>query len=190
MKKLLMCFVGLLFLSGAVAAQSPTIGLFGDQDVPPAEPYNSHCMTGIGMWIFEMWIWCLPSPDGQMCAEFAISYPANTIQSTVTPNAAIVSVTLGDLVNGMAVCYLTCQTTWNWCFHQQIYVTTTDATTIDIVGSPDNGGYLLFADCTPGYPLSDAVNLCGMQLNVDPGDPGCATGNAEASWGAIKSLFK
>jgi len=190
MKKLLMCLVGILVLSGAAAAQSPTIGLFANQDVPPAPPYNTHCATGVGFWQFDMWIWCLPSPDGQMCAEFRIAYPANSIESTVTQNDAIVSVTLGTLGEGMSVCYIGCQNTWNWCFHQAMFVTTAETTTIDIIGHPDNGGFILFADCTPGYPLSEAVVLCGMQLNVDPGDPGCATGMADATWGAIKSLYK
>ena len=189
MKKLLMCLAGLLILSGAAAAQSPTIGLFADQDVAPAPPYNTHCMTGVGFWQFEMWIWCLPPVEGQMCAEYRILYPANIIESTVTENGAIISVTLGDLGSGMSVCYLACQNSWNWCFHQLIYVTTAEATTIDIIDHPDTDN-IEFANCLDGYPTVDAVVLCGMQLNVDPGDVGCATGTVNASWGAIKGLYR
>lgn len=189
MKKLLMCLAVLLILSGAAAAQNPTIGLFADQDVAPAPPYNTHCMTGVGIWQFQMWIWCLPPVEGMMCAEFKLNYPLNIISSTVTDNSAIISVQLGTLDTGMSVCYLACQNSWNWCFHQLIYVTTGEATTIDIVDHPDTDN-IEFADCTPGYPTVEAVVLCGMQLNVATDDPGCQTGTQNASWGAIKSLYR
>lgn len=190
MKKLLMCLVGLLLLSSAAAAQNATIGLFADQDVAPAPAYESHCVTGEGLYTFEMWIWCRPSADGQMCAEFMLSYPANVITSTVTANVAIVSVSLGDLSTGMSVCFKTCQNTWLWCFHQLIYVTNTDVTTIDIMGHPENGGRILFADCREHYPLSEVPPICGMQLNTAPEDCFDPTGTEDSSWGAIKSLYR
>jgi hypothetical protein len=168
-----------LLVAGGAGAQLPPegfIGLFTD------DSHSNWCTEGIPMYPVEMWIWCLPSENGQMCAEFAVSYPSNVIQSTVNSNDAIISVMLGDLPNGVSVCYLTCQYEWNWPFHQTLYVTSDDETDVTII--PHLGvGLYQFANCQPGYP----TELCNIysDLNINHCE---LVSSRETTWGAVKAL--
>jgi hypothetical protein len=120
--------------------ENPYIGLFAD------EGRSISCVTGAGFYPVEMWIWCLPSWNGQMCAEFSIQYPGNVIQTTVTRNESIISVELGSLVDGMSVCYKECLSDWNWNYHQTLFVTNSDPSWIEVIPHPDYGG-VRFASC-------------------------------------------
>jgi hypothetical protein len=123
-----------------------------------------------------------------MCAEFMICYPANAIQSTVTANTAIISVSLGTLDTGMSVCYIVCQWDWHWCYHQLLYVTDGTQTNVEICPHPGVGVYQL-ANCEPGYPVEPVIIHSMLKLNHEcPPEP--CIGTEEASWGAIKSLVE
>lgn len=181
MKKALLLGLAILLISGAANAQG-YIGLYAD------DAHTTQCVNGL-MVPLTFWIWCLPGADGQICAEFMIGMPANTIPSTVTPNAPLISVTLGDLDSGVSVCYVGCQDDWNWCFQRTFYVTDGMQTVIEILGHPDTG-LVQFANCLDGYPLEPATAYPLMLLNVLPDDCPEIVGTEETSWGAIKSLFK
>lgn len=166
------------------------IGLFADYE------YSTWCVAGEGYYFFEMWVWCLPSYDGQICAEFAISYPSNVIQSTITRNTPLLAVTLPDCImceGNMCMvgcCYVSCQWDWHWIFHQQLYVTDQTPSYCEIVAHPYAGTYQL-ANCLPGYPVEPCIKYTNLFINYDFSDPECTvTSAAEASWGAIKSLLK
>jgi hypothetical protein len=141
----------------------------------------------VGFYPVEMWIWCLPDNQGQICAEFMIVYPPNVIQSTVTNNTDIISVTLGDLASGMSVCYVTCQWDWNWPFHQLLYVTDPTPSEVIITKHPDPTIMCpQFATCEPGYPTDCVSILTNLIINTE-----CAPiSTEEVSWGAIKGLYK
>ena len=186
MKKALLLMFAILLISGAVNAQLPPegyIGLYADAG------HTTQCVSGAGMYQVEMWIWCWPSVRGQICAEFRVLYPANLIQSTVTSNTDIISVTLGDLPAGMSVCYLACQTDWHWPFHQALWVTDATQTMIEIGSHPDAGVYQ-FANCNDGYPVEPCIAYPAMLINVAALDCPEILGTEDTSWGAIKSLFK
>jgi len=186
MKKALLLAFAILLISGAVNAQLPPdgyIGLYAD------EAHSTQCVNGTGFYPFTLWIWCWPSVRGQICAEFLVQYPANVITSTVTPNDAIISVTLGDLANGMSVCYVGCELDWNWPFQQAMYCTDPTQTMITIGAHPDVGVYQ-FANCDSGYPTEPCIAYPSLLLNVLPDDCPEIVGTEETSWGAIKSLFK
>ena len=182
MKKALLLGLAILLISGAANAQG-YIGLYADAG------HTTQCVSDMMPTPVTFWIWCLPGANDQICAEFMMSYPANVIASTVTTNDAIVSVTLGDLATGMSVCYDPCQTDWNWCFQQLIYVTDPTQTTIDVLGHPDTG-LVQFANCLEGYPLEPATAYPSLLLNVLQQDCPEIVGTEETSWGAIKSIFK
>ncbi len=185
MKKGVLLVLALLLIASPLMAQPMKyIGLFID------ELHNMWCATGVGFYPVEMWIWCLPNDLGQICAEFAIAYPPNVIQSTVTDNTALISVTLGSLPSGMSVCYVACQYDWHWNFHQLLYVTDPTKTIVEIIPHPDVGVYQ-FATCEAGYPTRPCVKLTNLYINYEPGiDPECmGYATEEKSWGAIKSLF-
>ena len=179
--KLAVC-IGIIVLltAGSAFSQLPPegfIGLFTDNI------HSNWCTEGIPLYPVEMWVWCLPSERGQMCAEFAVSYPSNVIESTVTQNDAIISVRLGDLPNGVSVCYVVCQYDWNWPFHQTLYVTDFAETNVRIM--PHLGvGYYQFANCEPGYP----TEMCNIytDLNINHCE---LVATREASWGAVKALI-
>jgi hypothetical protein len=185
MKKGVLLVVALLLLAAPLNAQmSKYIGLYID------ELHDMWCATGVGFYPVEMWIWCLPNDLGQICAEFAVAYPPNVIQSTVTQNTAIISVTLGDLPSGMSVCYIACQWDWHWNFHQTCYVTDPTPTHIEIIPHPDAGVYQ-FATCEAGYPTRPCVKLTNLYVNYPLDSPEClGTATEEKSWGAIKSLYR
>jgi len=186
LKRLILLTLALLLVSSTAIAQPPVgyIGLFID------ESHTTSCVTGVGFYPVEMWIWCLPSYAGQICAEFMIAYPPNVIQSTTTPNTAIISVTLGDLPSGMSVCYISCQWDWHWPFHQLLYVTDPTPTEVNIVKHPDPSILCVqFANCEPGYPTECATVYTKLLINQEcpPEDP---ISTEKVSWGAIKGLYK
>jgi hypothetical protein len=190
MKKVLLLSCALLVIAGTAFAQLPHgyIGLFTDAD------HDTWCITGSPVYSFDFWIFCYPSVDSMLCAEFAISYPATgVIQSTVTPNTAIISVSLGTLPGGMSVCYLECQLDINWCFHQQVFVTDANPKMIEIIVHPaPEIEHIRFAECNdPTYPVEPVVKFTNLYINYDPiTDPLCQeTGTESKSWGAIKTLF-
>lgn len=137
-----------------------------------------------------MWIWSLPSIRGQIRAEFMICYPANVIQSTVTWNDPIISVSLGDLPSGLSVCFIACQTDWFWIAHQIHYVTDATKNHVEICPHPDIGVYR-FANCEPGYPTEPCIRFIDLYINYTELDPecGCLCDTQEASWGTIKGMF-
>ncbi len=142
------------------------IGLFID------DHHGYWCVDGVGMYSFEMWVWCLPGDKGQMCAEFAIDYPPNIIPSTITQNDEIISVLLGDLPSGISVCYNECQWGWHWNFHQTVFVTDPVKTICEIVPHPDVGIYQ-FANCLEGYPTEPCKRLTALYVNYTYYDPEC-----------------
>ena len=176
MKKALLLGLALLLVSGVANAQY--IGLYVD------EHSTCHVYNPGGFFPATFWIWSLPGPNGQTCAEFMIVYPLNIITSTVTANDPIISVTLGDLGTGMSVCFIDCQYDWNWSFQQLIYLTDTAPSHVELVGHPDTGLYQ-FANCLPGFPLEACTLLNHLALNTD-----CIVATEDASWGAIKGMFE
>lgn len=193
MKRALLLALMLFFVTGGALAQlppQPYIGLF------TTAAHDTWCATGVPspFYVVEMWIFCLPSVNGMLCAEFAISYPASSvITATVTSNTPIISVAQGDLATGMSVCYIECQYAWNWCFHQTFYVNGTDQVLAELVPhSAPQITQLQFASCeTPQYPIEQAVKFTNLYINYDPiTAPECqVTGTESKSWGAIKTLY-
>jgi hypothetical protein len=187
MKKVVILAVALLMLSGAAYAQcgGPMIGLWVDEHMD----CSAH---GVGFYPVEMWIWCLPDAVvGMICAEFMITYPVNTITSTVTKNVPIISVDMGDYPSGYSVCFIDCHYSWTWPGHQLLYVTDATPTQCVVAKHPDpNIECVQMADCTPGYPTYCVCACPQLYLNLDDNpcaDP-CPT--EETSWGAIKGLIK
>ena len=158
------------------------IGLFAN------DTHDNFCVAGTGMYQVEMWVWCFPSQNGQICAEFKVQYPTNVIVSDVTENMALNSVTLGDLASGVSVCYINCQYDWNWPFHQTLYVTSAETTRARIVAHPLVGIHQ-FASCLDGYPLEECLGRPALLFNVDPSDPQCTGGTSDSTWGAIKGMY-
>jgi hypothetical protein len=164
-------------VSGAAfAAGGGMMGLFID------EARSSWCAEGVGFYPVEMWVWCLPGDEGQICAEFALAYPPNVIQSTVTKNVALISVDMGDLASGWSVCYIVCQYDWNWPAHQALWVTDPTETDVIIIAHPGVGTYQ-YANCAPGYPVEPFDVYCNLNINH------CLVATEESSWGAIKNLI-
>ena len=139
---LLMLIIVMVSAVHAQLPEQPYIGLFAGED------RTSSCVTGTGFYQVEMWIWCLSSDGGQMCAEFAIQYPSNVIWSTVTNNDPIISVMLGGLPDAVSVCYNECQYDWIWPFHQRLYVTDSEPSWVEIIAHPE-AGQVQFANCSP-----------------------------------------
>ena len=172
-------------------AQAPIgyIGLFAD------ESHTSWCVDGEGFYPVEMWVFCLPSLNGQICSEFSISYPSNVITSTMTENHDILSI-LGcfwDIPNSgddASCCYRECQYQWHWVLHQLLYVTDQTPSYCEIAPHSDAGVYQ-FANCLEGYPVEPCIKYTNLYINYNNSDPECTvTSVAEASWGAIKSLYR
>ncbi|HEM46446.1 MAG TPA: hypothetical protein ENO23_05295, partial [Alphaproteobacteria bacterium] len=133
------------------------IGLYADE-----EHSRYDVMNPGGFHPFEMWIWCLPSEFGMMCAEFAIQYPQNVIAATVT-ESPLVSVYLGDLAAGMSACFSECSWEWSWLFRQQCYLTDMEISSIRIVAHPAVDD-IQFANCQSGYPIYPAIVLNDLYL--------------------------
>jgi hypothetical protein len=179
MKKMLI-FFALLLVCGSASAQLPPAGYIG---LYVDDTHSLWCAEGVGFYPFEMWIWCLPSDRGLICAEFVCVYPPNVIQSTVTQNPNV-SVTLGTIDTGMSVCYVACEWDWTWPFHQSLWVTDPTESNIIVEKHPDpNIVCIQFANCDPGYP-TECVNVLTI-ININH----CTNAVGESSWSAIKGLL-
>ncbi len=180
--------VALLFLISGAASALPQDGYIG---LLANESRSCWCVSGVGFYPAEMWIWCLPSVRGQMCAEFAICYPPNVIQSTVTWNDPVISVSLGDLPSGFSVCFVECQMDWFWIGHQLLYVTDMTKTIVQICPHPDVGVYQ-FANCNPDYPTEPCKIFIHLYINYQYDDPECGwclCPARESSWSVIKKML-
>jgi hypothetical protein len=187
MKKVLLLAVALLLVASVANAQLPPVGYIG---LFTGEDHSAWCANGTGFYPVDVWILCLPSYLGQICAEFKLSNPPNVIPSTVTFNTPLISVSLGDLDPGISVCYVACQDNWHWIAHRLYYVSGPGLTYIEIVPSPGPGVYQ-FANCEDGFPVEPCIKLTNLYLNAGPGIPECdAMGTQDASWGAIKSMIE
>lgn len=189
MKKLLFLVVVLTLVATAVSAQPPVpyIGLFTD------EFHSVWCASNPApFYPVEMWVWCLPSERGMICAEFDISYPVNVIQSTVTLNPEL-GIIIPDppYPEAFILCFVDCKWDWAWLFHQTLYVVDQTPTYIEIIKHPDPDiEHIRFANCEPGFPVEPCIKYTNMYLNYEPPDPEClGTATQDASWGAIKSMI-
>ncbi|UCD20121.1 MAG: hypothetical protein JSU64_03015 [candidate division WOR-3 bacterium] len=186
MKTVLCIVVVLVLVSSTSLAVLPPYGYMGLY----IDEHETYCTSGEGFYPVEMWIWCLPSERGMICAEFMIVYPANIIQSTVTVNPEV-SVTLGTLDTGMSVCFVDCQWDWQWPFHQALWVTDPTQTEIEIEKHPDPMiECVQFANCETGYPTECCVVHTRLCINYPECPPWPCIGTEEASWGAIKSIIE
>ncbi|UCF04442.1 MAG: hypothetical protein JSV33_10930 [bacterium] len=191
MKRCLLLALVLATCAGAAAAQLPPVGylaLFIDEE------RSGWCVNGGGasFYPFEMWIYCLPSERGMLGAEFAVCYPTNIIQSTVTTHPEV-SVEIGTLPDGISVAFSTCQLDWVWPYHQTLYVTDLTKTAVRLKKHPDPDiTDYQFVTCEPGYPI-EPVNLYTWRIfvNYEAGDWECGLliGTKDSSWGAIKSMY-
>lgn len=193
MKKCLLIVVAAMLFSSTAFAQAPPVGymgLFAD------DAHSVWCAHDDGppFWLLTMYIWCLPSVNGQMCAEFSIDYGGDPGLMKIAPvSAPHVSVALGELDTGMSVCFNACQTDWHWAFNQGIFVNTENKVTVRVIAHPDpNIQTFQFANCLEDFPMEPIIILSNLYINSVQGvDPECAVlGTAPATWGAIKNLYE
>lgn len=189
MRKWLLVFLVLCALSHGAGAQFPPrgyIGLFTD------EFHNEWCAVGAGFYEVYMWVWCLPGERGMFCAEFAVSYPTNVIQSAMTwhPDFPMV-IEPPYPEEGISLCYLSCKWDWVWVFYQQLWVTDMMPAYVEIVKHSDPGiSDIQFANCEPGYPVEPVTKYTNLYINYDPASSEClGTAVETASWGTIKNLM-
>ncbi|MCK4538184.1 MAG: hypothetical protein KAV42_05240 [Candidatus Krumholzibacteria bacterium] len=191
MKKCLLMTLALMLISTAAFAQAPPvgyIGLFVDTE------HTSWCASGTPPYTFFIYIWCLPSENGQMCAEFAVDYSDDpgVIPTAPTP-ASYISVALGSLDGGMSVCFTECQTDWHYPFSQMLFINTPSKATVRIIEHPDikPAPIYQFANCLEDFPMEPCKVFTNVYVNsVDGVDAECSTTAAEPfSWGAIKHLM-
>jgi hypothetical protein len=183
-------FIMVLLISPiALHSQLPPqgyIGLFTD------EYRQEWCAEGEAIYSVEMWMWCLPSNNGQAGVEFGVRYPSNIVLSTFTTNdiwgLGMISGCEGD------ICYLSggymgCMTDWHWIFHETLYVMDSTPSYCEIVPFPESGVYK-FMSCLPGHPDEPCRIYTNAYFNYPPEGPECrGTAIESKSWGSIKSMF-
>jgi hypothetical protein len=158
------------------------IGLYLDANHSHTEVSSSGGFTP-----FVYYVWCLPSENGMMCAEFMVNASANLIRSTVTSNVPIISVSLGGLSSGISVCFNSCQTDWTWTHQQVCYITSADEGFIEIVEHPEAGAYQ-FANCLTGYPIEPALIMSRIYVNRSEPPPPPTVTLLESFSAAMKSM--
>jgi len=187
MKNVVLTLLLLVFVAASPAsAQRPgSIGLYTD------ETRTQSCITGVGFYPAQMWVWCLPGENGQICAEFGVVHPPNVIESTIYKNGPIISVDMGDITGGgWSVCFSGCHYEWLWLAWQQIYITDPTPGWTEIIKHSDPDiACVQAANCLPGYPLECMTVLTkyGVNQECPPENP---IGVEETNWGAIKSLYR
>lgn len=158
MKKFLSIILPILIVAVSAAAEGPDVGSIGLY-IDDQHSNNEVATPGT----FTAYVFCLPGPDGMICAEFGIDLPAGMTIFGVTENPGV-SVALGSLAAGMSVCFLDCRTDWVW---------THSFSVMDIAGGPaeiavvrhQSVGTRIFANCLPGYPLEEVFVSSKICLN-------------------------
>ncbi|MBU8922838.1 MAG: Ig-like domain-containing protein [Bacteroidales bacterium] len=129
-----------------LSAQSPPVGYIGlylDEARTLTEATSPS--------IFTFYIFCQPGENELFCAEYALEMTSGINITTVTRNPAV-SIDLGDLVSGMSVCFLECQSDWIWTHSVQVNSLSSGPGQINITRHPDTGNHQ-FASCLPGNPI-------------------------------------
>lgn len=181
--------LALLFIGAAASAQLPLvgyIGLFADDN------RDTWCVNGVGFYQIEMWVWCLPSTPGMICAEFAISYPGNVVQSAITFPPPVIIPEVFEPETGVNACFTECQMQWTWAFHQTLFVSDALPSYLEIIKHSDPSiEYIRFATCEPGNPTEPVKKFTNLYINYAPEESPCTYMATESrSWGAIKSLVE
>jgi hypothetical protein len=141
---------------GAPTPGSGCIGLFVEADRGSCRVNCTNELTP-----FKIYVWCLAGSTGQIAVEFKVVYPENVIRSAVTMNP-IVTVTLGNLENGLSAALSECNRGWEWIAAQDCYLMSTTRTAIDVGSGP------IAATCSPGYPLEIMQILSRISCNGGP----------------------
>jgi hypothetical protein len=186
MKRWVPVFLLLVVLPVAAYAQLPPVGYMG---LFTNSIHSWWCVDGAGFYSAEMWVWCLPGDGGMICVEFALGYPGNVIQSTITLSPLIFPPEVFDPEIGVTLCYSTCQVAWTWIFHQTLWVTTAEQTHVALVKHTNPLiEDIQIATCEAGYPVEPVRKFSDFYINYPPEE---CPGNAveSESWGAIKSLM-
>jgi hypothetical protein len=188
MKKVLLMVVALVMLCGIAHAgrylpPRGYIGCFVDSlrnsFVWYGDPYPDP--------VLKYYIWCLPSRNGMMGAEFKVGIYGSFIRGYFDLNRDIVALSLGAPESGISIVVCNCALDWCWLMRQELIPTTSDAGRIEIKEHPDVGEYH-FINCMPGYPHEPCWRYTHCYINEYHG---ClCVGIEESSWGAIKQLFK
>lgn len=148
-------------LCTAAPAQPPPtgcIGLYMDES-------RTLCSldAGSGYTPFSFYIFCLPSENGMMCAEFAVSIPSDIIISNIQENDRV-SVALGNLSDGMSVCFLECQTDWIYTHRVDAVAQSPSPCELLLIGHGKTGE-IQFANCDDGFPLEPLFVNPGIGIN-------------------------
>lgn len=186
MRTLLLALVTVAVLTTpAVAYDYASIGLFVD------EARTEWCLTTTQLpYAFDVWIYCRPSENGVRAVEFSISDLAPTYYLTGIDPGPTVSITLGNIFDGISYSLYLCETDWFIVDVLSILATGPGQTAIWLQGHGDTG-VMAVATCLPGYPLEPAVAYSSVFVNYPAGAPECSgVATEETSWGAIKDMFK
>ena len=180
---LLTVVMAAILTTSAAAYDYGYIGLFAD------EARTSWCLESPTYVQFDMFVFCMPSDNGVRAVEFSIGMPTSYVVVTNTPGP-LVSVTMGDYLNGIYYGLYLCATDWVLIDTFGILPTGSGQAAIWVKGHGDTGE-ILIANCLPGYPIEPALAYTSLFVNYPPGSPECSgVGTEETSWGAIKEMLR
>ncbi len=181
---LLIVVLAAMLATPAAAYEYGYIGLFAD------EARTSWCLESTDIpFQFNVWVFCLPSDNGLRGAEFSISDFAPTYFLTGRAPGPYVSLSMGDIFDGISYSLYLCRTDWVLLDVYSIMATGPGQTAIWLMDHAETGR-IGVANCLPGYPVEAAYTYTSIFVNYPPGSPECAgTATEETSWGAIKEMY-
>ena len=179
---LLTVVLAAMLTTSAAAYDYGYIGLFTD------EARTSWCIDVPAYVQFDIYIYCLPSDNGVRAAEFSLGFPPSYIVVANTPGPTV-SVTLGNLYDGIAYSLYLCGNDWVLLGTVNMLGTAGGQAPIWLKGHGDTG-VMSVASCLPGYPIEPAHAYTSVFVNYPPDSPECSgTATEESSWGAIKEMY-
>ncbi len=179
---LLTVVLAAMLTTSAAAYDYGYIGLFTD------EARTSWCTEAIPYTAFDIYVFCLPSDNGVRAVEFSLEFPSTYVIVTNTPGPTV-SVTLGNLYDGIAYSLYLCSTDWVLLDTVSFLPTAGGQAPIWLEGHGDTGN-MAIANCLPGYPMEPAYAYTSVFVNYPPGSAECSgVATKETSWGAIKEMY-
>ncbi|MCK4539481.1 MAG: hypothetical protein KAV42_11855 [Candidatus Krumholzibacteria bacterium] len=136
---------------------------------------------------FTLWVWVLPSMQGVTCLEFRLEKPEwlELLGMTEHILAADLEEDFDWFGEGGKMCYEYCRFQWTWVFQFTLMPTDASATGFITMHEWARSGNLLSTTCKEDYPIQALIPITYLAINQS-----CEIGTENATWGAIKGLYK
>jgi hypothetical protein len=187
MKRTLLLTLAVVLVASTSMAQQPIghVGVFSD---PTATSCDIQDIAGI----VHVYVCHVEATIGARASQFKVDMDPSLSTLTYIAESVSIGLSIGDALNGIAISYNTCVSTFPLeLIHIQFFGTgtITSCGKFQIVQDPaQEDNEIAFVDCSSNLVLTGTLD--GSAMVNATGDCGCNVANEETSWSKIKALYQ